>query len=974
MDYQLPLDHPLFFQHVYATITKSKNVITNPLSALGIEPSFLEKATWLDYTEIQDGASIRNVYQARKLAQLLINDQGDLDEVKLQEAIKAYQNYLYILAPEHHLDALRHKHILKILETLYSNKQIVRFLKSISRPYAQQISDKLILATLMLPATTTVTEAHTRRAVLSAWLTYLRQNVGSCFATAPAIMVQAEQPLQFLTDMNDLLQTGRLKRVFGGIEHTVPLSRSTGIGDLKKPFYFDRTANHLWYAPGLISAFEAIQLIDPKLPFKKKGLTLKSLVDPILDKLSKGHSSFLTTVEDIIHAALICHLKLTQKDLEDYDNRPREIAPTGWLTFQATSKMTAPKNKEQLCKLFYEKFKLAKNAFTSLTDNALLKAWEFSLASFAETKSDFTKWNLYSSLGLSSNEPNGIGNNLYQNIQNKLDQYNNEVRYLDSKYEPLYAQSKMLETRMQRASEREITWLRAEYQNLRVELNALAKERDKAYHKASVYTHLFPFLLNIYYEKFQRYFQEVYDADMHDDVKAHPYDDSPAGFRLVYKYGRDNSAMWTTIHSPNEYIEALDKFFTATEHEIAALPELEGLSQEFNELITDVVKFIKNPEFLEGALHRMAKAHNLPLVKDPLKHLDKIPKKPWAYTSGGSMSNLISSYYRLESPPTEQAKWFESPTEFLVFLLDTMKGLPHNITKPYLEDENRSMLMFSPTHAFIFKPGQRCFRKGWQEDKINTYTWVRDQIIIPRQKFLNEQHLSSDMQQRLLIMLSKHLPQSYRRLYLQAATKSMFTPGSNPILFRKQFLGAMEQHMQGFDYLREHITDEIDSLLYSQLPMLPQYKLKDAIATIVDLLPETSPQLKKKMLDYYQRLEPTVFRHPIITSQQLLSIVKALIVTSLEQTATPVDYHKQVYYAAQEAKLASPSPVIFADTNWIKDYFAFIINPGTNELELWRMDELGIEAKPMSMWRHHLNGMDRTEWGIYTQPHQYGQG
>ena len=60
---------------------------------------------------------------------------------------------------------------------------------------------------------------------------------GSCFATAPAEIIHDEQPELFLQDLLDLIATGTLKRTFGGIENSVPLSASWGSGDLKKPLF-----------------------------------------------------------------------------------------------------------------------------------------------------------------------------------------------------------------------------------------------------------------------------------------------------------------------------------------------------------------------------------------------------------------------------------------------------------------------------------------------------------------------------------------------------------------------------------------------------------------------------------------------------------------------------------------------------------------------------------------------------------------
>ena len=71
--------------------------------------------------------------------------------------------------------------------------------------------------------------AQTRRAVLSALLTKLRQSVGSCFATAPAIIIQAEQIHQFLSDIEEIFRLGGLKRTIQGEEYFVPTKSELGV-------------------------------------------------------------------------------------------------------------------------------------------------------------------------------------------------------------------------------------------------------------------------------------------------------------------------------------------------------------------------------------------------------------------------------------------------------------------------------------------------------------------------------------------------------------------------------------------------------------------------------------------------------------------------------------------------------------------------------------------------------------------------
>ena len=249
--------------------------------------------------------------------------------------------------------------------------------------------------------------------------------------------------------------------------------------------------------------------------------------------------------------------------------------------------------KSQACSQFAHLYQSAQNAFKALADNALLKAWEFSLASFAETKAQFARWNLYSSLGLSPQEKEGIGACIFELLQNKLNQLNAKVQEHQFEYEQVYTQVKYVESRIQRAStEKEIQWLKAEYQTKLHEFYLIEELRNTVSSKAKRIASLYDQLIGAYDELFPLYFQEVYDADMHE-VATSLYDDSPAGFRLLYKYGRANTSQWTYIYNPNEFIEALSAFFTSTETELASRKEFEGLQQELSEIITAVITHVK---------------------------------------------------------------------------------------------------------------------------------------------------------------------------------------------------------------------------------------------------------------------------------------------------------------------------------------------------------------------------------------------
>lgn len=973
-----PLNHPLFFSRVFALVTKShRQTQKKSLSNIQriVSEEFEELSRYIDRSQTQDSCSVRNMLRVRQLVEVLVDQKGELQLKLLPEVINYLRIYLYSLGPSRQYDAKRQEHILKVLTLLQTNQDLVRMLKKIGKPFSHKHAEDLIRDTLALPAQTVITDAHARRAALAAWLCYLRQNVGSCFATAPAEIVHDEQPELFLQDLSDLLATGRLKRTFGGVEYTAPLSISWGSGDLKRPIIirYDNQGiqPEIWYAPGLIKAFEAVGILKAEEANKTKMAQVKSWLTPILQQKREFHQPYaIVTVENIIRWVMLQTAGLTEQNIRDYQNRPKEIVQRHlFLRMPQSSKGSGSMGER--CATFLQQLEIAENAFKALANNALLKAWEFTLASFSEAKLEFTRWNLYASLGMGTQEPGGIGECIHNIIQRKLDEVNRKVQDVQSEYEMVYTQVKTLESRMRHTStEKELQWIKVEYQSRANEFYFLEEQRDEAQAEARGLVNLYDTLYAAYVELFKDYFQEVYDADM-QEVTTGPFDDSPAGFRLLYKHGRSNTSQWTSIKNPAEFIDALASFFVATEPQIANSLEKEGLKRDLSEVVTAIVNHIKTKEFIETAFHRMAMAHRVQPIQDPLNHLEHIEKKPWTYTSGGTMNTLVSCYYRLPDKPTEVAKWVESDMELLVFLLDTLKHVPYQYLVPYLNGKRSSMLMQSPTHAFLLKPNLSPFKETWQNEEF-TYTFVRDRLIQPVENFIDNIALTEEMMQFLVQELVKKVPENFQPRF-KVAFNYLMGP-LNPHLFR-DYLVDMLATDRGLQYNRTPVlaTDEIDGLLFSHLPLCPMHEIKDRIHKILILLPGIDSSKVTEILNLMDSI-PLSREYQWIGAYQLQEICKALLCLAGLETSTSYDYHWHVSQAAKKLGFAMPMPILFADTNWVKEEFGFVVNPGSGRVELWRLDYTGSIGYPMSTWREWLDGSHpEHKWGIYVKPSEYGQ-
>ncbi|MCB1213676.1 MAG: hypothetical protein KDK40_05180, partial [Chlamydiia bacterium] len=690
-----------FLNEACALYRDESSPVDDPLTPFRLELDRLSGEA--DRSGIQVGCSVRNVALARFLAQHLIDSEGHFDPVENRALLSLLKHRLYSLEPNRQHDVARMEHITDAMQRLDKSKELVDKLNRIQKPFQNTRVEELIRLSLELPSSEKITDRLTRVAVLSAWLTYLRQSVGSCFATAPAIIVQTEMPEVFFDDLTALIHSCQLKRVIAGREHAVPMSLTWGVGELRRQFLLERTQDDssqpIWCSPALQKAFTATGFVTIEGEREVRAEMTKEILLSLLSRWEGDGYTVQTSAEEIIRRFLMRHLELSRENISEVESRP-EISLSALSGSISSSRSADLIGRYQRLQRLEE---AAQNTFKIHSDHALLRTWEYTLASFAETKADFTKWNLYTSLGLDEKEPGGIGEALFHAIKRRLDACNEQVHDYTEQYETLYTRIKYLEVRLQRASnEEEGSYLKAEYRSLSQELQTLQELREQEHQKARRYSELFADLIEVFIALFPEYFQEVYDADLHE-VDVGPYDDSPAGFRLLFKHGRSNPSAWTLVKTPAEYGDSLAQFFSMTETRITQHEHFNGLEEDISTIVSALVAHVRTTEFLENALHRMCKAHGQPLLKNPLDHLSAIEKKPWAYTSGGAMNTLVANYFGREDDPTEKSRWVENELELLTFLVDCVKEMPYKEEEVYLKDVKRSLLIHSPTHAFLFR-------------------------------------------------------------------------------------------------------------------------------------------------------------------------------------------------------------------------------------------------------------------------------
>ncbi len=709
-----------------------------------------------------------------------------------------------------------------------------------------------------------LSHGHVRRAVLTAWLTFLRQTTGSCFATAPAMLIQRSDPVRMIQDLDAMLSSGELRRG----SYAAPLYKGLGPGDLQRPIGFYPAA----LSPGLEAAFQAAQAPFPQID--------ASCVSP----------------KQFIEEGLLVHFGLTRKDLV---KETVSLAPQAGLLWERLGGHYGGfSSKTKEIHSWEKEVKKAERAFLSLADCALLRSWEYTLASFCDVKMEFSHWNLFVSLGMHpEKKPPGIGAFLLQSVQAKLDAANQRIEQIRFEYQraaqAVHAAERLLG---QASSAAERSRFQAELYAQVDAANHFAARMEEERQIAVWLSEFFSHFLRDAIEKLQGAFQEVFDPSL-SVAEAERFEDSPAGFRLLYKSGRSAAASWERIEDESQFVNAVYKFFESLENQYVVDPVLKS---GFTEIMTELLQYIRSEEFIVFALER-AKEHKKPKQA-----------KPWAYQSGGTMQTLLQSYYELEEKPQEFARKIRTPQQLHRFLCEAAK-----------QAKSKELLMFSPTHAFLFCPSlmgaEDALEKGF--------------------RFTREISVSSSQIEFLMDRLSEYLPSDARPL---------FYSGCRRVLAPENLSGLRSLLVSGWMAAQQTDIGRIDSFLYGALPVLSSDRARQAVERMSFQLKIPAPSLPKR---------------PAMLPIDLLQIMKGALIEA-KGPFSSVDWDDLLADAARKEGIIYPSPVLFADTNWSDWLFGIIANGATGQAELWRLNRTGTVGAPMSEWNHLF--LEEGRWGVFT--------
>lgn len=754
------------FQELF--LTSLKGPMTD---FLGLESEAIT-SYYMDLIPVQDSFRHRAKYLGLRVGSLLIDEKGELDVEALTRLKNFFDRNSFVLGPGREGDALIFAHIKNCLSQLLEKREIWIAIRKFSPPLCHRKAEEVVRETLWPEEIRTVQTVHIRKAVLAAWLTLLRQTTGSCFATAPAILVQKNEALRFFQDLYDILSIGQLKRVFGGKEYSVPMSINSGSGDLQRtvfgPFF------------GLVVALEAVG----KKITKEDEKTIRDLAPQ--------------TVENILRAILLEDGGLTEEELKDEENLAR-IQMTPLLAKQGVY-YQRPSPRALKVSEWKKRVAKATTHFRAITECALLRSWEYTLASFSDVKTEFTRWNLYIGLGIHPEQKFGIGAFLYEQVNEHLQKCQREIEKLTKEYELEIGALQALEVMIEGAvNEMRRNQLKSDWMIHTSTANSIAEMRSRLIPKAESLVGLFSWLIERYDEKLQEYFQELFDPSLARN-ELHLHDDSPAGFRLVYKHGRSDASQWTAVYTKEKYIEFLRDFFSRVENELDPPPHVG--KELISDITTALIQFIQEDSFIDWAFARSKEKGRL---------------SPWDYISGGTLQTLLMAYCNRDRPFSEATIIPHSEEELLQFLISKGKNGP--------------LLMHSPTHAFVFYP---------------------ELLAAKRIKPLFNQPWSGEMQEHIAHKLSKKLPQEEGPLFIHLLRQK--TSAESNTLFRSNLIEALGPRIKNKESL-------VDSVLYENSYLSNSNQTEKRLQQILTALGENPPtrKLEGVLFGSYDLFELTKF-------------------------------------------------------------------------------------------------------------------
>lgn len=345
--------------------------------------------------------------RAEFIANVLINDEGKID----LELIDIIKDLLNTPPLQQTFSKSHNKILLKTLDALKCNTDLVDLLNNLEEPgknleetgkkwkklsLKKQNLLSVLRSTLGLEEGTELTAMHTKQAVLAALLTDIRQGeMGSCFATALAIILHDQNPMQVAQDLKIMMETGELTKEINGKKVRFHIPK------IYIPLqYGEKLLFTLSYQQQFIGAEKFFQIPGIRKVIKMAGLDqtgsedkekLTKMLEEVLKKIPSDPERSGDILRGFINELAMFHAKLKQDDFDNigkYGQQSKEDQEALISAFD--EKFGSSKLKDQIEEYEDFKQKLEMNFMAAEGENNLLRSWEYAIAGHGRSEGDYS--------------------------------------------------------------------------------------------------------------------------------------------------------------------------------------------------------------------------------------------------------------------------------------------------------------------------------------------------------------------------------------------------------------------------------------------------------------------------------------------------------------------------------------------------------------------------------------------------------
>jgi len=363
---------------------------------------------------------------------------------------------------------------------------------------------------------------------------------------------------------------------------------------------------------------------------------------------------------------------------------------------------------------------------------------------------------------------------------------------------------------------------------------------------------------------------------------------------------------------------------------------------------------------------------------------------PWTLSQGGNMESLLQVYSDSSEPlKIEVCKPGKEGAEKLAKLLfDKMKkmGVDKKLSPDHSWEESSMPVYTSGIHGFNLlpsRPGTAMILKGYDNPQEGIDAFKKNEIIKNQQR--SNQELSLKPMDPILNNLIEQAVSVFEPDKIKAARLQVTQKFTGKTIKLKDFTKILNDAIEGaihtaYSQSGTHGITEMDELAKASKKCVAnsqeQYMLsfvpKQEYEALIGICLERLKVPKEKQSDISQEILKTLKNEKIDSIKH--DDLKKFVKKAIDKVNKSLKEEEKIKYEDESilTALQYPSGLVFADTNWghgdHRRLMSMVVNPLTNEMELWLMNEDGSNPSKMDQDKW----VKKPKWVIFGKPDEYG--